>query len=69
MARFRMAVECPSCEELIVAAGYCMDYTTPEDDIPIVTLNLFAMQTFTCDCGTQVYTGDDDCMYEYEEKS
>ena len=69
MAVFKMAVSCPTCDELVVANGYCRDYTTPDEGIPIVTLNLFAMQTFKCECGTQIYTGDDESMYEYEEGS
>ena len=68
MTKFRMAVQCPKCDTLIVDNGYQVDFTTPNADIPIVTLDLFAMQEFECClCGTKVYTGDADSMYEYEE--
>ena len=45
-----------------------MDFTTPNTDIPIVSLGLFSQSTFKCEkCGTTVYIGDEDNMYEYEE--
>lgn len=63
--RFRMAVICPVCRETIRADGWTIDFTNPAG---VVVLDLFACMEFECDCcGTVVYTGDVEQMYEYEE--
>lgn len=69
MTEFIMAVTCPICSETIIKNdGIVSDFTTPDSDIPIVNLSLFSCTTFTCEeCGTKVYVGEDECMYEYEE--
>jgi len=68
MSKFKMTVGCPVCDELIVDDGIVVDFTTPNTDIPIVSLGLFSQSTFKCEkCGTTVYIGDEDNMYEYEE--
>lgn len=63
--KFRMAVTCPVCGETIKASGWTIDFENQEG---VVLLDLFACEEFNCDnCGTVVYTGDVDCMYEYED--
>lgn len=65
--KFKMAVTCPVCGEIIVDDGWTVDFASPDG---IVLLDLFECQEFECErCGTVVYTGDVDQMYEYEEGS
>ena len=64
-SKFRMAVTCPVCDETILSDGWTVDFTQPEG---VVTLDMFACEEFECErCGTIVYTGDVEQMYEYEE--
>jgi len=64
-SKFRMAVTCPVCGETIKDDGWSIDFTQAEG---VVTLDMFACQEFECErCGTVVYTGDVEQMYEYEE--
>lgn len=65
MSVIKLAMTCPVCEEVIIQDGWCMDSTIPDK---VVNLDMFAYQHFECEnCGTNVYTGDVDSMYEYEE--
>lgn len=64
-SKFRMAVTCPVCGETIVSDGWTVDFVNKEG---VVLLDLFANEEFECEhCGTAVYTGDVEQMYEYEE--
>ena len=64
MSRFKLAVTCPVCGEIIIQDGWCIDTTLPDN---VVNLDFFACESFECEhCDTVVYTGDTDCMYEYE---
>lgn len=64
-SRFRMAVTCPVCGEVILSDGLTVDFTNSEG---VVLLDLFACEEFECEqCGTIVYTGDVEQMYDYEE--
>ena len=64
-SKFKMAVACPVCGEVIRSNGWTVDYTNPEG---VVLLDLFECEEFECDrCGTVVYTGDVEQMYEYQE--
>lgn len=64
MNRFKLALECPSCGE-IIEGDVMVDFTVPEG---VVLLNSFEQQEFYCNaCGTTVYTGDVDSFCEYEE--
>ena len=64
-SKFRMAVTCPVCAATIKSDGWTVDFTNPEG---VVLLDLFANEEFECErCGTIVYTGDTENMYEYEE--
>lgn len=63
--KFRMAVTCPVCGGTIKADGWTIDFTQSEG---VVLLDMFACEEFECEhCGTVVYTGDVEQMYEYEE--
>ena len=65
MSTFRLAVTCPVCDEVIIQNGWGIDSTLPDR---VINLDSFACEQFDChNCGTIVYTGDVDCMYEYEE--
>lgn len=65
MAKFKMAVNCPTCGELIIDDGMCLDLTTSDD---VICLDNFQMTTWECkNCGTHVFTPDIEFMYEYEE--
>lgn len=62
--RYKMAVECPTCGEVVLGEDI-IDYTNPAG---VVVLDLFACMSFRCEkCGTMIYTGDADSFYEYEE--
>jgi predicted RNA-binding Zn-ribbon protein involved in translation (DUF1610 family) len=69
MVNFIMAVTCPLCGETIIDDGFVSDYSVePKNGIPVVDLSLFSCHEFICEnCGTKVYTGDEESMYEYEE--
>lgn len=63
-SKFRMAVTCPVCGNTIVSDGWTVDFTNKEG---VVLLDLFADEEFECEnCGTTVYTGDVEQMYEYD---
>lgn len=66
MSIFKLAVTCPVCEEVIIQdSGWHIDSTLPDG---VINLNSFSCEQFTCNrCGTIVYTGDIECMCEYEE--
>lgn len=64
MSVFKLAVTCPICDEIIISDGWHVDSTLPDG---VVNLDSFACEHFECEnCGTVVYTGDVECMYEYE---
>lgn len=65
MSKFILAVHCPVCDNVIKDSGYTLDFTTDDN---VVTLDNFACTHFHCDnCGTDVYVGDIDCLYAYDE--
>lgn len=65
MVAFKISVSCPNCGNRIVQDGWMQDYST---DAPIIDLSFFACEQFECrNCGTTVYTGDEESMYEYED--
>lgn len=62
--RYKMAVECPTCGEVVLGDDI-IDYTNPAG---VVVLDLFACAKFECNkCGTLIITGDAESLYEYEE--
>lgn len=62
--RYKMAVECPTCGEVVLGEDI-IDFTNPAG---IVVLDLFACASFECEkCGTKIWTGDADSFYEFEE--
>ena len=66
MNRFQMAVICPVCSNAILASVVLDETVRPG----VVVLDCFQMELFHCEeCGTKVYTGDVECMYEYEESA
>ena len=62
--RYKMAVECPTCGEVVLGDDI-IDYTNPAG---VVVLDLFACTAFKCEkCGTKIWTGDSYSLYEFEE--
>lgn len=65
MIKYKIALNCPNCRTLIVHPGWVADYGT---DALIINLSAFECERFDCPhCGTTVYTGDADSMYEVED--
>ena len=67
MTKFKMAVTCPVCGEMIVSNGVVTDFTV-SSNIPIVDLRHFSDMECICnECGTVVHVNDDDNLYEFIE--